>query len=97
VPRSGYVLTHATNITYEQGNAAGSGNVKLLANQKEDRDQIEASHKEMMAKSNTHQERPMIHSGTTEFDPDPRMMPSAEERHEIPNREAAITPVRGLK
>jgi hypothetical protein len=32
--------------------------------------------------------------GTTEIDPDPRMMPSAEEHHEILNRKAAVTPVR---
>jgi hypothetical protein len=25
------------------------------------------------------------------------MMPSAEEHHEIPNREATVTPVRGVK
>jgi hypothetical protein len=28
--------------------------------------------------------------GTMEIDPDPRMMPSAEAHHEIPNRESAV-------
>jgi hypothetical protein len=56
-----------------------------------------AIHERMMAKLNTHQERPMAHPGTTQIDPVRRMMPSAEEHHEIPNREAAVMPVRGLK
>jgi hypothetical protein len=54
-------------------------------------------HKRMMAKLNTHQERPMAHSRMTKIDPVRRMMPSAEEHHKIPNREAAVTPVRELK
>jgi ferredoxin-NADP reductase len=33
----------------------------------------------------------------TEIDPEPRMMPSTEEHHEIRNRETTVTPVRGLK
>jgi hypothetical protein len=33
----------------------------------------------------------------TEIECDPRLMPSAEEHHRIPNGETAITPVRGLK
>jgi hypothetical protein len=54
-------------------------------------------HERMMAKLNTHQERTMAYPGTTEIDPDPRKMSSAEEHHEIPNKEAAVAPVRGLK
>jgi hypothetical protein len=58
---------------------------------------MEAIYERMMAKLNTYQERPMAHPGTTEIDPNPRMTPSAEEYYEIPNKEAAIMPVRGLK
>jgi hypothetical protein len=61
------------------------------------RDKTIANHKAIMDKLDTQQERPMAHPGETDIDPDPRMMPSTKEHHEIPNREAAVTPVRGLK
>jgi hypothetical protein len=45
----------------------------------------------MMAKWNTHDE------ATEKTEPDPDMMQSAEEHQNIPNEEAAVTPVKGLK
>jgi hypothetical protein len=58
---------------------------------------LKAIHERMMAKLYTNQESLMAHPGTKEIDPDPRKMPSAEEHHEIPNKEATVAPVKGLK
>jgi hypothetical protein len=48
------------------------------------REKMIANHKAIMVKLNTHQEE-------TETESNPRMMPSAEEHHEIPNGEATVS------
>jgi hypothetical protein len=56
---------------------------------------FDAQHKSIMA----HQEEMETRNGGEEMETEcnPRMMPSAEEHHKIPDREAAVTPVRGLR